>query len=120
MEHEKKSTTRRDFMKKSLIGATVLTTTSVVEISAGQAKATRLRLGGPVFEKYTDPDGWVKAVKKLGYRAAYCPVRAEAKDDVVKAYARAAQKADIVIAEVGAWSNPISPVDKTRREALEK
>jgi len=59
-------------------------------------------------------------MKKLGYRAAYCPVNAKASDDVVKAYERAAGKADIIIAEVGAWSNPISPDDKTRREALEK
>ena len=97
-----------------------MATTSAVRLSAGQAKTPRLRLGGPVFEKYTDPDGWVKAVQKLGYRAAYCPVRADAKDDIVKAYARAAEKADIIIAEVGAWSNPISPDEKTRREALKK
>jgi sugar phosphate isomerase/epimerase len=59
-------------------------------------------------------------MKRLGYRAAYCPVNAKASDDVVKAYARAAKKADIVIAEVGAWSNPISPDEKTRREAQQK
>ena len=120
MEHDEKSTNRRDFLKKSLFGTTVLASTSAVRFSAAQAKTPRLRLGGPVFEKYTDPDGWVKAVQKLGYRAAYCPVRAEAKDDTVKAYAHAAEKADIIIAEVGAWSNPISPDEKTRRAALEK
>jgi sugar phosphate isomerase/epimerase len=120
MERDKKPTTRRDFMKNTLFGATLMATTSAVRLSPGQARSPRLRLGGPVFEKYTDPDGWVRAVQNLGYRAAYCPVRAEANDDVVKAYARAAKKADIIIAEVGAWSNPISPDEKTRRTALEK
>jgi len=120
MEHEKKSTTRRDLMKNTLFGATLMATTSAVRLSAGQAETPRLRLGGPIFEKYADPEAWVRAVKRLGYRAAYCPVRAEAKDDVVNAYARAAEKADIIIAEVGAWSNPISPDEGTRRKALKK
>jgi sugar phosphate isomerase/epimerase len=77
-----------------------------------------MRLGGPVFEHYTNPDEWVKALRKLGYRAAYTPVGDDATDDTIQAYARAAQEADIVIAEVGAWSNPLSPDDKTRREAI--
>ncbi len=77
-----------------------------------------MRLGGPVFEQYVNPDEWVRAVQRLGYRAAYAPVGDDAPDDEVQAYARAAQKAGIVIAEVGAWSNPLSPDDKTRREAI--
>ena len=70
-----------------------------------------IHLGGPVFEKYKDPQGWVAALKKLGYSAAYCPVGAKASDAEVKAYEDAAQKAGIIIAETGAWSNPISPKD---------
>ena len=38
----------------------------------------------------------------------------------VRAPEAAARAADIVIAEVGAWSNPLSPDDETRAEALEK
>ena len=34
------------------------------------------------------------------------------------AYVRAAREADIVIAEVGAWSNPISPDEGTRQQAI--
>ncbi len=79
-----------------------------------------LRLGGPVFETVRDPQSWVQAVRRLGYTAAYCPVGADADDDTVRAYERAAKKADIVIAEVGAWSNPISPDEPTRKAALEK
>lgn len=77
-----------------------------------------MRLGGPVFEKYTNPDEWVAALKRLGYRAAYCPVGDEATDDIIQAYAAAASATDIVIAEVGAWSNPMSPDEKTRKDAI--
>ena len=74
-----------------------------------------MRLGGKIFQETSDPQAWAAAVRALGYRAAYCPVGAEADDDTVAAYARAADEADIVIAEVGAWSNTISPDDDVRR-----
>jgi sugar phosphate isomerase/epimerase len=77
-----------------------------------------MRLGGPVFEKSLSPDSWAAAVKKLGYSAAYCPVGHDAPDELVKSFAAAAKKEDIVIAEVGAWSNPLSPDEAKRSEAL--
>jgi len=89
-------------------------------VSAASGSDRRLRLGGPVFEKYRDPQGWVDAVKRLGYSAAYCPVGPTASDDEVRAYEEAARKADIIIAEVGAWSNPICADEATRKAALEK
>ena len=114
------SISRRNVLKKSLIGATPLLWASATGLSAAQKHAHPVRLGGPVFGKFDTPNAWAQAVKKLGYSAAYCPIGANASDDVVSAYAKAAKKADIVIAEVGAWSNPISPDDKTRNEALAK
>jgi len=119
MMNDDKSLSRREFVKKSLAGAALLASASSIQSRAGQTK-TSLRLGGPTFEKYQDPDGWVQAVKKLGYSAAYCPVGADASDDVVKAYADAAKKADIVIAEVGVWNNPMSSNEKARQAALAK
>lgn len=77
-----------------------------------------MRLGGPVFGDISTPELWVAAVRKQGYRAAYCPLDAAANDATVRAYAEAAAQADIVIAEVGAWSNPISTEDGTRRAAI--
>lgn len=77
-----------------------------------------MRLGGPVFEKVADPGEWVAAIKRLGYRAAYCPVGDDASDAVIAEYASAAVAADLVIAEVGAWSNPMSPDDHIRRDAI--
>jgi sugar phosphate isomerase/epimerase len=79
-----------------------------------------MRLGGPVFEKCPDPAAWTAAVKRLGYRAAYCPLPPDAADDMVKAYEAAAQAADIVIAEVGAWSNPLDPDPAKAKAAIEK
>lgn len=79
-----------------------------------------MRLGGPIFSKANSPESWAEAVATAGYKATYCPVGPEADNDVVVAYAAAARKADIVIAEVGAWSNPLSPDTATAKAALEK
>ena len=79
-----------------------------------------VRLGGPVFDKYEQPEEWIAALKKLGYRAGYCPVNTDASPDQIRAYEKAAKKADMVIAEVGAWSNPISPDPSMAREAFKK
>lgn len=78
-----------------------------------------MRLGGPIFENCPDPETWAQAVRRAGYRAAYCPLAPSADDATVGAYARAAAAADIVIGEVGAWSNPLSPDEATRRAARE-
>lgn len=78
-----------------------------------------MRLGGPVFGDSSSPESWVAAVKAKGYRAAYCPVDRKADEATVKAYADAAAKADIVISEVGAWSNPLHPEESARKKALE-
>lgn len=116
----KKFISRRRFIRSSAVSATFLLTGAAVKLSAAQANTASLRLGGPVFEKFDGPDGWVEALKKLGYSAAYCPVGADAKDDVVSVYVNAAKKANVIIAEVGVWNNPLSTDEKTRSEALAK
>jgi len=110
---------RRSVLKSSLAGAAVLATASN-RVSARAGSSNRLHLGGPVFEKVKDPQGWVQALRKLGYSAAYCPVGAKASDEQVRAYENAGRRAKIIIAEVGAWSNPISPDEAERKAALEK
>ena len=77
-----------------------------------------MRLGGPIFGDISTPDLWVAALRKQGYRAAYCPLDATADDDICRNYAEAALAADIVIAEVGAWSNPLSSDAATRQAAV--
>lgn len=75
-----------------------------------------MRLGGPLFETYADPHTWILDLKNMGYRAAYCP-------EITSGYtsedfAHAAREADIVIAEVGVWNNPLSPDEATRQKAI--
>jgi len=77
-----------------------------------------MRLGGPTFGRHSGPDGWLAELRELGYGAAYCPIEADADDATVRAYERAAREAGVVIAEVGAWSNPLSPDDDERAKAL--
>ena len=79
-----------------------------------------MRLGAPIFTKYQDPEAWAAAVHAKGYRAAYCPVKPGADATTVQAYRAAAAAHDIIIAEVGAWSNPLSPDPVVRTAALEK
>jgi sugar phosphate isomerase/epimerase len=79
-----------------------------------------MRLGGPIFAETDSPESWAAAINAEGYRAASCPVGPEADNETIKAYADAASNADIVIAEVGAWSNPLSPDPEDAAAALEK
>lgn len=106
---------RRRFTQIMAAGAVLMGT----EVG-NSAKASGVRLGGPVHEKYTSPEEWVAAVKRLGFGAAYCPIGADASDATVNAYADAAKKANIVISEVGAWSNPMDPDEARRKAALDK
>ncbi|MDX1934461.1 MAG: TIM barrel protein [Capsulimonadales bacterium] len=79
-----------------------------------------MRLGGPATGDSSTPEAWIATLRRLNYRAAYCPVGLDADEERIAAYARAAADADIVIAEVGAWSNPISPEEAVRQAALDR
>jgi len=79
-----------------------------------------MRLGAPLPEPVSDPDQWVAALQAKGYRAAYCPLNGSEDYATIRAYAQAAKQAGIIIAETGAWSNPLSPDEATRRAAIEK
>ncbi|WP_020616744.1 sugar phosphate isomerase/epimerase family protein [Paenibacillus daejeonensis] len=80
-----------------------------------------MRLAGPVFvpKSEMEPGRWIAALQDAGYRAAVCPVGNDADERTVAEYRNAAAAADIVIAEVGAWSNPISPDDEVRKQAID-
>lgn len=104
----------------------ILTTTVVGTLAtngwanSSEMKIPDLRFGGPVFEKYNSPGEWISALSKLNYNAAYCPVKVGTPSSEIRLYKNAAEKADIVISEVGAWSNPIDPDSGKRNAALEK
>jgi sugar phosphate isomerase/epimerase len=78
-----------------------------------------MRLGGPVFPSPAEPQQWIASLRSSGYRAAYCPLDASASLAEIQAYSSAAHQAGIVIAEVGAWSNPLSPDKEVSQKALE-
>lgn len=73
-----------------------------------------MRFGGPVFG-FDDPTAWVEQHRRWKYTAAYWP----GKEDV-ESYVRAAQGADLVIAEVGVWNNVLHPDPQKRKECIEK
>jgi sugar phosphate isomerase/epimerase len=79
-----------------------------------------MRLGGPTYARNPTPDEWAAEVAALGYRAAYCPAALDADAATIAGFAAAAARADIVIAEVGAWSNPLSADPAERAAALGK
>jgi sugar phosphate isomerase/epimerase len=106
---------RRNFIQQA--AGTALAVSGLNSISSAQTAIPRIRLGAPVDSH--DPDSFVKAHQDAGYRAAYWPTFNRPADDaLINAYIEAAQKADIVFAEVGAWSNPIDPNDTKRKQAL--
>jgi len=78
-----------------------------------------MRLGGPVHLSRPDPDQWIKALQESRYRAAYCPISAEACHEEIQAFSEAARRSDIIIAEVGAWSNLLSHDATESKAALE-
>lgn len=110
---------RRKFSKTTLTAATGMLAFSGWANSMIMEKST-IRLGGPVFKKYNNPEEWILALKELNYKAAYCPVKPSESSDSIAQYKKAAKDADIVISEVGAWSNPIDPDDKKRKAAMDK
>ena len=85
-----------------------------------KVQSQNIRLGGPVFKNYNNPDEWISALKELNYKAAYCPVQPGTSSDVIQLYKNSAKKADIIISEVGAWSNPIDPDEEKSKAAIEK
>ncbi|MCU0522704.1 MAG: sugar phosphate isomerase/epimerase [Anaerolineae bacterium] len=85
-----------------------------------------MRLGGFFDEQFHSPEAWVAILQSKGYRAAYAPYRIPTggrfpSDGDLLAYRRAAQDADIVIAEVGAWGrNYVAEDEDERGRAIEE
>lgn len=110
---------RRNFIKTSNLAAIGIFT-NPLNLKSFESWKKDIRLGAPLFGKYSNPGEWAKAVINAGYTAAYCPVNPGADDSLVDLYRKEAAENNIIIAEVGAWSNPISPDEATSKAALEK
>ncbi|NLX97685.1 MAG: sugar phosphate isomerase/epimerase [Rhodopirellula sp.] len=113
-ENHSHSITRRSFLHRSAIAASAGWLASGVKAAASEKHG--IRLGAPVFDAPQDPDELAQAHRKLGYRAAYCPAVARDDSDRIRAIARAFEKHDVVIAEVGRWVNLLD-ADPVKRAA---
>ena len=58
--------------------------------------------------KHSSPDEWACRMAKLGARAVVFPVDYTAGDEVVASYKAAADKYNLIIAEVGIWRNTLA------------
>ncbi len=78
-----------------------------------------MRIGGSIEREYKNPEEWYRLVEELQYRAVIAPVDWHASREEKEAYLACAKEHNLVIGEVGAWSNPLSQDEKIRKEALE-
>ena len=117
----KNNFSRRQFINTGAIAATGLTIVpSFLKAENNSISGNPIRLGGPVPGNYTDPAEWIKAVKNLRYSAAYCPLQPGASLELIRAFRTEAKKSNIVIAEVGAWSNTLDLNEIVRKKAIQK
>ncbi|SDT98870.1 Sugar phosphate isomerase/epimerase [Verrucomicrobium sp. GAS474] len=79
-----------------------------------------MRLSGPNSGSPSNPAEWIANVKNAGYGGANLPLNHEVSDAVLATFLEAAKAADIVVAEVGAWSNPIDADPAKAKAALDK
>jgi sugar phosphate isomerase/epimerase len=110
--------TRRRVISTMVAGALGMANRSSGKVNHPGKSGRFIRLGGPVFKDNCEPEEWVKAHQELGYTAAYCPIDANASTELIHSFENAARKANLILAEVGAWSNPISTDDEKRKQAI--
>lgn len=110
---------RRSYIK-ALSGGIAALHLAPQMMRGNHAKSAYVRLGGPVFSPYEGPEEWVESLKKRGYRAGNCPLEPGAGKEEIRDLEKAARENDVVIAEVGTWSNTISPDQQIAKEAMEK
>ncbi len=67
-----------------------------------------IRLGGPIG-RIVEPEAAMARARELGYAAVMCDLPADCDARFCARVERAARESDVVIAELGAWSNPLSP-----------
>ena len=111
---------RRSFIKTAAIGSTAAFVLPGKIMGGISGNDHKIPLGGPVFKDYQSPEEWIGYLQQEGYGAAYCPLQADASKEEINAYAKAANDTGFIISEVGAWSNPISPNEKERKDAIDK
>lgn len=75
-------------------------------------------LGAHVFPKTNDPEELTSLLAQKGYRAGYCPKDLSSREsDRIRSIRSAFEARGIVIAEVGAWCNPMCGANADRKRA---
>lgn len=77
-----------------------------------------MRFGGPVLKPWRDPDEWLALVQEMSYSAVYFPLDHTAPREQIDACVALTRRHGLHIAEIGAWSNPLSPDGKTAAQAF--
>ncbi len=112
---------RRGFIRTGvLISSGLAIAPGIIKASNLRPAGNPVRLGGPITGNFTDPAGWVRAVRALGYSAAYSPVQVGAPLEIIKAFREEAKRSNLLIAEVGVWNNVFDPDETTRKENIRK
>lgn len=78
-----------------------------------------LRIGGYGIDYTGDPEAYAHAHVAFGYNAAYMPNISLENRDEIAAIVKAMAKADVIIAEGGAWKNLIAHDEAQRRANLD-
>lgn len=76
-------------------------------------------LGLATSLEHKTPQEWAAKMKDLGCGAVVFPVNYLAGKEVIESYRKAAEDANLVIAEVGVWNNVLAKDPKEREEAIE-
>lgn len=79
-----------------------------------------MRLGMNFGMKAKNPEAWAEEMSRYGVKAASLPVDYHADFHEIEGYMKAAAAYDIVIAEVGAWCNPMAKDSREAAAAFEK
>ena len=77
-----------------------------------------MRFGGPAVKKSSNAEEWVANMQEMGYTACIFPLEHDDPIEKIDAYKNAAHAADILIAEVGVWNNPLTSDPAEKKEAL--
>lgn len=78
-----------------------------------------MRLGIAGGLSHRSADEWAEKIRKIGCGAVVFPWTYNTDDKVIEAYAQAARDYDLVIAEVGAWVNPLHRDPEERAKNIE-
>lgn len=77
-----------------------------------------MRIGLSSSLTHQSPEEWAEKMAGLGCRTVNFPVDYTCEESLLDRYAKAAQERDLMIAEVGAWCNPISPDPEIKKAAM--